>query len=140
MALTPDQLTVRYWQDAGYRPIKVEKWNLYPHPRRSDFLGIFDYLCLKKGEVIAVQTTTKSNFSARRHKMLKAKTMEWWLETGNKAILQVWGKKDGRWEDRTVELTMDDWKEYQADMKAKYDKMDTDSPLYKDLFGEKNDS
>ena len=136
MAFTPDQLTRQYYSDKGYLPARVEKWVLHPAPRRSDFLGIFDYLCLGKGEVIAVQTTTLSNFSARRHKMLKSKAMKIWLDTGQKAILQVWGKKSGRWYDKTVELTMKDWEEYQAEEKAKYAEVDKNSPLYKDLFGQ----
>jgi|18_taG_2_1085343.scaffolds.fasta_scaffold01697_3 hypothetical protein len=41
IALTPDQLTSKYWQEKGYKPIKVEKWVLYPQPRRSDFLKIY---------------------------------------------------------------------------------------------------
>ena len=136
MALTPDQLTRKYWGDKGYLPVRVEKWVLYPQPRRSDFLGTFDYLCLGTNEIIAVQTTTLTNFSARKRKMLGSKALGIWFKTGQKSILQVWGKKSGRWYDKTVEFTMKDWEEYQAEEKAKYAKEDKNSPLYKELFGE----
>jgi hypothetical protein len=52
--------------------------------------------------------------------MLKAKTFKWWMDTGQKAFLQVWSKKSGRWVDKTVELTLEDWEVYQKDMKEKY--------------------
>lgn len=138
MSKTPDSLTQEHYRALGYHVIKVEQWGLHPSPHRVDFLGIYDYLVFNDaGEMIAVQTTTKHNANARRKKMLSDKSFEWWTQGGRRSILNGWeciSKPRGIWKLHETELTLEDWKTFQTEKKAKEDVLDTNSALYKELF------
>ena len=137
MALTPDQLTQRYYHERGYHITKVEGWGFYPDIHRTDFLGIYDFLAFNDDEIIAVQTTTKSNRSSRWHKMLKSKSFAWWTKgKGRRSVLLTWYKEKGKWMPKYEELTMKDWDAYQQKLQEEMNKIDTESDLYKMLFPE----
>jgi len=81
--------------------------------------------------------------------MLRAKGFKWWMDTKNPAYLQVWSKKSGRWVDKTVELTLEDWEQFQKEEAEALEKASMqDTPLSRSLFpdgipdkiGKKNDS
>lgn len=109
---------------------------MHPSIHRVDFLGIYDFLALNDEETIAVQTTSKSNHSSRRHKMLHSKSFSWWTKprAHRRSILVTWYKEKGLWKPREEELTMADWEKYQADEKERLSHIDTTTPLYKTLF------
>jgi len=134
--LTPDQLTKRYYHERGYRIVKVEGWGFHPKIHRIDFLGIYDFIAMTDEELIAVQTTTKSNHSSRRHKMLRSQTFAWWTKpkAHRRSMLLTWYKERGKWKPREEELTMEDWEKYQADIQERNSHIDTNSDLYKTLF------
>lgn len=134
MALTPDQLTREYYSNLGYSVTKVEGWKIYPELRRCDFLGIYDYLAFNDHEILAIQTTTKSNMSSRRKKMLTAKSFARWTKGNRRSILIVWHKERGRWKETVEELYMKNWDAMQAKIAEENNKVDTDSDLYKMLF------
>lgn len=111
---------------------------------KRDFLSIFDHIfwgqCKKADPMgffkvgewydVAVQTTSKGQRTTRRKKMLSAGTFPWWTEHPHKqSFLQCWDKKGVY---TLEEFTMDDWNAYQ---KENQNKIDTESPLYKELFG-----
>lgn len=135
MAFSTDKLTQQEYRDRGYHVIKVETWGLHPRPHRADFLGIYDYLAFNDdGEMIAIQTTTKSELSRRRKKMLSDKSFSWWTKGGRRSILHGWYKEKGKWKLHEEELTMDDWNKFQAKKKEIESQIDENSPLFKELF------
>lgn len=135
MSLTPDTLTQEEYRKRGYHIVKVEGWGLYPHIHRTDFLGIYDYLAFNdKGEMIAIQTTTKHNANARRKKMLSKKSFANWTRGGRRSMLHGWFKKSGRWALEETELTLKDFEQWQAIEAEKNSHIDTSTELYKELF------
>lgn len=135
MPLTPDQLTRKYYSERGFHITKVEGWKIHPELRRCDFLGIYDFLAFNDKCIIAVQTTTKTNRTSRRHKMLQSKGFSWWTSGENRrSALLTWHKERGKWMPTDEELTMDHWNEYQKKMQEENSKIDTESELYKMLF------
>lgn len=138
MALTPDQLTQRYYHERGYHIVKVESWKVHPELRRADFLGIYDYLAFNDTDpcLYAIQTTTKAHHPDRRRKMLKSRSFSWWTKGTRRSILLTWYKEKGKWMPKEEELTMDDWNKYQAELAEEMNKIDTESELYKMLFPE----
>lgn len=132
---TPDTLTQAEYRGRGYHVIKVEQWGLHPHPHRVDFLGIFDYLAFNNaGEMIAIQTTTKTNVSARRKKMLNDISFEWWTQGGRRSIIHGWYKKSGKWALHEEELTLAHWHEFQAKKRKEESIVHKNTALYKELF------
>lgn len=65
---SPTQRSKAFLEGRGYKVAIVEKWN--PHARiRQDLWGIIDLLAIKDGETLGVQTTSRSNMSARAKKI-----------------------------------------------------------------------
>lgn len=128
MAETPDSLTKAEFTKRGYRIVKVEKWGLHPHIHREDFLGIYDYMAFNDSDdfIFCIQTTTRAHLSDRRKKMLSHTSFDWWTKGRRRSLLHGWYKKNGRWALQEEELTMDDWREFQAnkDKNVKYSKKD----------------
>lgn len=111
MAKTPaNQLSLKLMRARGYYAETVEKYN--PFIKRSnDFAGFIDILCLGDGEVIGVQTTSRTNISARIKKIREHENLLVVLDSGIRVIVHGWAKnKSNRWEVREVEikLTMDE--------------------------------
>ena len=124
MSLTPDQLTKRNFHDRGYRIVKVEHYLYIPGQtvqKKRDFLSIYDFIAMGEEDTIAVQTTSKANFSSRRKKMLSSQTFAWWTseKAKRRSILQGWYKENGKWYVKEEELTMQEWHAYQKEMQTK---------------------
>ena len=124
MSLTPDQLTKRDFHDRGYRIVKVEHYLYIPGQtvqKRRDLLGIYDFIAMGKDDTIAVQTTSKTNFSSRRNKMLSSQSFTWWTseKAKRRSILQGWYKENGKWQAKEEELTMKEWHAYQKELREK---------------------
>ena len=124
MSLTPDQLTKRDFHDRGYRIVKVEHYLYIPGQtvqKRRDLLGIYDFIAMGKDDTIAVQTTSKTNFSSRRNKMLSSQSFTWWTseKAKRRSILQGWYKENGKWRAKEEELTMQKWHTYQKELREK---------------------
>ena len=64
LATSPTQLSLKLLRDQGYTVAIVEHWNAFARIRQ-DLFGFIDILALKGKEVLAVQTTTATNMSAR---------------------------------------------------------------------------
>ena len=68
---------------------------------------------VRPGEIVGVQTTSRSNLAARRAKALACPGLAAWLQAGAKFILHGWGKLGGRgrrksWQCAEQELTLAD--------------------------------
>lgn len=78
---------------------KVEFWNSFTK-RFKDFLGFADFLAFGNGEFILVQTTSSSNMSSRRKKILTNAEAHKWVLNGGAIVLHGWSQKEkgGRWQ------------------------------------------
>ncbi len=85
LATSPTQLSLKKLREEGYTVQVVEYWNSFARIR-IDLFGFIDIIALKGKEVLAVQTTSASNMSARCKKIadqrcccfLQVKTSVWW--------------------------------------------------------------
>ncbi len=68
MATSPTQLSLKKLREEGYTVQVVEYWNSFARIR-IDLFGFIDIIALKGKEVLAVQTTSASNMSARCKKI-----------------------------------------------------------------------
>lgn len=105
MATTPTQLSMRLLRNEGYGLVAVvEKWN--PHARiRQDLFGFADLVAVDDNTVTLVQTTSRSNMSARRHKLEESTAVKVWLQSGTRRLeLHGWRKKGRFWEVKIEEI------------------------------------
>lgn len=100
---TPTQRSLKYMRDQGYFAEVVEKYNSFTK-RRNDFAGFLDILCLGEGEVVGVQTTSYSNMSSRKTKILEHENFELVKRAGIRILVHGWVKKNNRWQVKEVEL------------------------------------
>lgn len=95
---SPTQLSLDYLNKQGMTCAIVEKWNAAAGVRQDCF-GFADILAYgrEKGvlNIMLVQTTTASNFLARKAKILTSPHYRGWTNAGGRVILHGWGGKDG---------------------------------------------
>lgn len=88
----------------GYTCAIVEHWNSFAKIRQ-DLFGFVDVLCLGDGEIIGVQTTSRSNMSARAKKIREHENLLPVLDSGMRVLIQGWEKnKSNRWEVKESEI------------------------------------
>lgn len=110
--MSPTQRSLAMLREAGYHAEVVEKW---AGGRRHDLWGWCDILALipvearlhgyTKGEVLAVQTTTASNMSARIKKIADSDMVGLVRACGIQIQVHGWCKRGGKWEARVVDLS-----------------------------------
>ncbi len=89
---SPTQRSKKALIDKGWHPAIVEHWNSFTH-RRYDLFGFADILAMKQDEIpVLVQTTTGSNFAARRTKIYASDLAALALQSGFRIILHGWRK------------------------------------------------
>lgn len=104
MATSPTQLTLKLMRSRGYTCEVVERWNPFTKTRH-DLFNFIDILCLGEGEIIGVQTTSRSNMSTRAKKIREHENLLPVLDSGIRIWIQGWEKnKSGRWEVRESEI------------------------------------
>src|SRR5271165_1914348 len=110
---SPTQRSLKLMRDRGYLCQVTEKWNPFAKVRQ-DLLGFGDILAIgiienihkgRGGEIILIQTTSYSNMSARKTKILESKNAHLWVFCGGKILLHGWKKKGSRWEPTEKDLT-----------------------------------
>lgn len=94
---SPTQLTIKHLKKRGYETAIVEHWNHFSCIRK-DLFGFIDVVALGNMETLAVQTTSRSNMSARRRKILSLATHRRVIEAGWTVVIHGWAKKGNRWE------------------------------------------
>ena len=95
---SPTQLSLELMRARGYTCAIVEHWN--PFARiRQDLFGFIDVLCLGDGEVVGVQTTSRSHISNRAKKIREHDNLLPVLDSGIRILIHGWAKnKSNRWE------------------------------------------
>lgn len=90
-------------RERGYTVATVEHYNYFTK-RKHDLYGCIDLLAIGNGETVAVQVTSKSNTSARRHKIEEAEAYPEMLRSGWRVIVHGWFKEKNRWQLKEIEL------------------------------------
>ena len=71
--------------------------------RRKDLFGFIDVLCLRRGEVVGVQSTSYSNVLARIAKIAEHENVASVRDAGIRVVVHGWRKVKNRWVCREVE-------------------------------------
>jgi len=99
---SPMSLSLDYMNKRGYCCHIVEKWIPRANVRKDAF-GFGDILCYRVGNrdggIVLVQTTSWSNFAARKQKILDSPHFDGWRKAGGRVFLQAWGDKGLREEE-----------------------------------------
>lgn len=90
--MSPTQKTLKFLRGLGYRAEVTEKWNQWAKIRQ-DLYGFIDIVGVsEKGNVIAVQCTTKGNVAARKKKVESIPEARF-LTLGNVSVYVIgWGR------------------------------------------------
>lgn len=115
MATTPTQRSLKHLRDQGYLCGITEHWNSFIK-RRQDLFGFIDIVAISPTEsgVLAIQTTSGSNVSARLNKILENEYSQAWLKAGNRIVIHGWAKRGPRgkrkvWTVRELEVKTDSY-------------------------------
>jgi hypothetical protein len=95
MAISPTQLSLKKLREEGYVVAVVEHYNYFAKIRQ-DLFGFIDLLALKGKEVLAVQTTSASNMSARCKKIADHENVDVVREAGWTIHVHGWHQNDKR--------------------------------------------
>lgn len=109
MADSPTTRSKKLLESEGWRVAIVEKWN-HHCKIRQDLWGFADLIAMNptEGRTCLIQTTSASNFSARKKKVLANPDAHLWITTGNEIFIHGWKKnKSNRWECREERLDAD---------------------------------
>jgi len=106
---SPTERSLNYLRKQGYTVAVVERWN--PHIKiRQDLFGFVDLLAIRRGETLAVQTTTGDHLADRIAKLDDPKVLAKVAavrEAGWKIHMHGWRKsaRSGHWELREVDVS-----------------------------------
>lgn len=87
----------------GYKVAIVENYNAFTK-RKHDLFGCIDILAVGAGDTIAVQTTSKSNMSARRKKIQDSDAYPEMIRSGWRIYVHGWHKEGNRWRCKVEEI------------------------------------
>lgn len=97
MSISPTQRSLQYLRNQGYLAAVTEHWNPFAKVRQ-DLYGFVDVLALHDGKTLAIQTTSTSNFSARRRKILEHENLPILIAAGWQVVIHGWRKDTkGKW-------------------------------------------
>lgn len=91
-----NDLTIKFLKNKGYVVERVERYNAFTR-KRHDAFGIIDYIALKEGEILGVQSTGVNGKSIHKKTILSHKLTKTWLEAGGKLLLICWRKRGYRY-------------------------------------------
>ncbi len=101
MRCPADSLTRKHLEKQGYIVDKAESYN-HLTKRKKDLFRFIDFVAIhpSTNELLAIQTTSKSNLSTRVKKAEGLQAYWHWLATGNPVEFHGWYKPKGinRWE------------------------------------------
>ena len=74
----------------------TERWNQFARVRQ-DLFGFIDLLAIRGDEVLAIQTTTAANMSARHAKLISLPAVNTWIASPNRSlVIHGWAKRGQR--------------------------------------------
>ncbi len=89
---SPTTRTLELLRRNGYEPAVVERFNRYSKTRH-DMYGFIDVFAFGHGYFLGVQTTSASNTSSRRAKILAEPRAKAFLENKGRIFIHGWRKK-----------------------------------------------
>ena len=94
MASSPTQRSLKLLRGQGYSAQVVEHW-VPQTMRRRDLFGCIDIVAVhpKVDGVLGVQTTSATNFSARKTKALAIPELRVWMQAGGRFAVHGWRNK-----------------------------------------------
>ncbi len=102
---SPTQRSLKYLRDLGYHVEIVEHYNFFAK-KRYDLWGFSDLLAIKPNEILAVQTTSGSNVSARVKKINNHENVVKVRQAGIRIHVHGWAKgKNNRYSIRVVDCS-----------------------------------
>lgn len=101
--MSPMQRSLAYLRERYPLVTVVERWNPYAHIRQ-DLWNIADVVAVGD-DILAVQTTSASNLSARVKKITDSPNLPILRKAGIRVVCHGWGKKKGKWTLREVDLS-----------------------------------
>lgn len=104
MATSPTQRSLEKLRDAGYTCAVLEHWNAFAR-RRIDAFGFVDILALRDNEILAVQTTSATNVSARVKKITEHENIGAVRQAGIRVVVHGWKKSGRHWVCREVDVS-----------------------------------
>jgi hypothetical protein len=104
MATSPTQLSLKKLRAEGYLVSITEKFNHFCKIRQ-DMWGWCDLLAIKEDEVLAVQTTSYTNISARVKKIADSDTIGIVRKANIKVNVHGWRKVGSRWECKVIDVS-----------------------------------
>lgn len=107
---SPTKRTLDLLRRTGYTAGVVEKWN--PHAKiRQDLFNCLDIVAIDGTKMLGVQSTSASNQSKRRAKILAEPKALLWLQSGGRLFVHGWRKsaKNNRWVCNEIEITAADF-------------------------------
>lgn len=102
--MSPAVRSRKHLEAQGYTVATVERWCSFTR-RRYDLFGFIDLLAIRRGETLAVQTTSASNVSARVRKIAEHENVGAVREAGWRIVVHGWGKKGRLWALREVDCS-----------------------------------
>lgn len=91
-------------EEQGYTVATVEYYNSFTK-RKHDLFGCIDLLAIGNGETLAIQVTSKSNMSARIHKIEDSPALIEMIKSNWRVIVHGWQKnKSNRFEVKEFEF------------------------------------
>jgi hypothetical protein len=101
---SPTQRSLSLLRSQGWRCAIVEHWNPFAKIRQ-DLFGVIDLLCLRDGQVLAVQTTSRSNVSARVKKIAESEAIADIRKCGWSFVVHGWYRDGNKWTVREVDVS-----------------------------------
>lgn len=118
MATSPTQRSLKLLKDMGLRAQVVERWNAHARVRQ-DLFGVIDIVALDPAarRVLGVQTTSRSNMSARVTKIKESAEAKDWSICCGPIYVHGWDKPKTRWRVRRIvmEYGEEGWTVYEID-------------------------
>jgi hypothetical protein len=101
---SPTQRSLKHLRDLGFTAEVTERWNAYAKIRQ-DLFGFVDILAIKDDSTLAVQTTSRSNRSARLNKILaNDKAKVWLMSPARQLEIHGWAKVGPRGKRKTWQV------------------------------------
>lgn len=105
---SPTQRSLKLLKSEGYTAQVTEHWNGFAKVRQ-DLFNFIDIIGIKSNEILGIQTTSYSNISARRNKILANEAAKVWLEAGGTIQIHGWKKVKNRYQVTIKHITKADW-------------------------------
>ena len=104
--MSPLARSKELYEERGYTVETVERW--IPGANiRKDFLGCIDLIAMRPDppDVVAIQSTSASNVSARVKKIADSAGLALMRALGWTVEVHGWGKRDNRWRVRVEDIS-----------------------------------